>query len=844
MAKATKRAGSGQQAPGTAPDQSGLEAIPQKDIDGLKRRLHHHLRHSLGKGPVGSTDLDWYLALALSTRDLMVETWMDSARRAYAGDSKRVYYLSMEFLIGRSLIANLLATGSLDLARATLADMDLDFEAIQDQEPEAALGNGGLGRLAACLMESMTTLGIPAHGYGIYYDYGMFSQYVEDGQQVEMPERWLRYGNVWAFDRADVAMPVHFHGRVEDARDPHGRPARRWIDGEEVLAQAHDLMVAGHGCWTVNAIRLWSAQASREFDLRRFNQGDYINAVAEQSFSESLSHVLYPDDSTSMGKALRLKQEYFFVAASLADIVRRFLSSHDDFTKFPSKVAIQLNDTHPALAVPELMRLLVDEHRLGWEEAWAICNGTFGYTNHTLLPEALETWPVGLIDNMLPRHMEIIYEINHHFLEGVRRRAAQPDDARVARLSMIDEGGERRVRMSHLAFVASHRVNGVAALHTDLMRAGIFADLHHEFPDRIVNKTNGVTPRRWLQAANRPLTALITRHLGEDWVANLDALRELLPLAEDAGFRQDFRAVKQANKQALCRYIDRRLGVELNPDSLFDVQVKRIHEYKRQLLNILHVVTLYNRIRAGLATDQPPRTVILAGKAAPGYFMAKLIIRLIHDVARVVNADPLMGDRLRVAFVPDYNVSVAEHIIPAADLSEQISTAGTEASGTGNMKLALNGALTIGTRDGANVEIGQEVGEENIFFFGLDAATAERLRYQGGHDPWRHYTGDPELHAVLDMIGQGAFSPGEPDRYRPIVDSLTHHGDHYLLLADYADYIACQERVGLAYRDAEDWSRKAIINVARMGRFSSDVTVADYAQEIWGVPVAPPGVIG
>jgi starch phosphorylase len=821
-------------------------APSQSDIDSMKRRLHNHLRHSLGKGPVGSTALDWYLALALSTRDLMVETWLDSSHRAYASDAKRVYYLSMEFLIGRSLTANLLATGSFDLARVTLADMGLDFDAVLEQEPEAALGNGGLGRLAACLMESMTTLGIPASGYGLYYDYGMFSQYIEDGQQVEMPERWLRHGNVWAFDRSDVAVPVRFHGRTEDALDMKGHKVRRWLDAEEVFAEAHDLMVAGHGCWTVNPIRLWSARASREFDLRRFNQGDYINAVAEQSHSESLSHVLYPDDSTSVGKALRLKQEYFFVAASLADIVRRFRATHDDFTKFPQKVAIQLNDTHPALAVPELMRILVDDYGIGWDQAWAICSGTFAYTNHTLLPEALETWPVGLIGNMLPRHMEIVYEINHHFLEGVRRRATEPDDARIARLSMIDEGGERRVRMSHLAFVASHRVNGVAALHTDLMRAGIFSDLHREFPDRIVNKTNGITPRRWLQAANRPLSALITRHLGDRWIADLDNLRGLLPLAEDTAFRADFRAVKRRNKEILCRYVDARLGVELDPDSLFDVQVKRIHEYKRQLLNVMHVITLYNRIKGGRAADQPPRTVILAGKAAPGYFMAKLIIRLIHDVARVVNADPEVNGRLRLVFVPDYNVSVAEHIMPAADLSEQISTAGTEASGTGNMKLALNGALTIGTRDGANVEIGQEVGEENIFFFGLTADTAEAMRTRGGHDPWRYYTGDPELHAVLDMIGQGAFSPQEPDRYRAIVDSLTRHGDHYLLLADYADYIACQERVGLAYRDAEEWSRKAIINVARMGRFSSDVTVADYAADIWGVPVSegPGGMPG
>jgi len=809
--------------------------LPQADIDGMKRRLHNHLRHSLGRGPVGSSAMDWYLALALATRDLMVESWMDSSHRAYRSDAKRVYYLSMEFLIGRSLVANLLASGSLELARQTLADMGLDFEAICDCEPEAALGNGGLGRLAACLMESMATLGIPARGYGIYYDYGMFSQYIEDGQQVEMPERWLRHGNVWAFERQDRTVPVHFFGHTMSMPDSRGHQTHQWVGGEEVLAQANDLLVAGHGCWTVNAVRLWSARASRAFDLQRFNQGDYINAVAEQSFSESLSNVLYPDDSTSVGKALRLKQEYFFVAASLHDIVRRFRRKHMDFARFPEKVAIQLNDTHPSLAVPELMRLFVDEQGLGWQEAWSLCTRTFAYTNHTLLPEALETWPVGLIGDMLPRHMEIIYEINHRFLEGVRRRSTVPDDARIGRLSMIEEGGEQRVRMAHLAFVGSHRVNGVAALHTQLMRTGIFADLHQEFPDRIVNKTNGITPRRWLYAANRPLAALIGRHVGDRWVANLEDLRGLLPMADDAGFQQDFRAVKRLNKEALSAFVKQSVGVDLDPTSLFDVQVKRIHEYKRQLLNVLHVVTLYNRIRDGLADDQPPRTVILAGKAAPAYYMAKLIVRLIHDVARVVNADPLVAGRLRLVFVPNYNVSVAERIIPAADLSQQISTAGTEASGTGNMKLALNGALTIGTRDGANIEIGDEVGEDNIFFFGLEAEQAETLRRNGGHDPWRYYTGDPELHRVLDMIGRGAFSHEEPDRYRPIVDSLTRHGDYYLLLADYADYIAAQDRVGMAWRDQQSWTHKAILNVARMGRFSSDVTVMDYAQDIWRV---------
>lgn len=814
--------------------------LNRTDIDIFKRRLYGHLKHTLARSSEDASAHDWYLALAHTTRDLLVETWTDSMRASVGADAKRVYYLSLEFLIGRSLENNLLAVGVMDICYAALAEMGLDFEQIRDQEPEAALGNGGLGRLAACFVDSLATLGIPGEGYGIHYHHGMFRQRIENGQQVEVPENWLTYGNPWEFRRPDVAYPVRFGGHVESVTDGEGHHSFRWCGAEEVLAIANDMPVPGYGGFAASSIRLWSARASQEFDLQDFNRGDYLGSVQQEMESESLSKVLYPDDSTPQGKILRFRQEYFFAAASVADILHRFRTQYGtDWAALPEKVAIQLNDTHPTIAIPELMRHLLDEQGLGWEDAWDICRGVFAYTNHTLLPEALETWPVTLFETVLPRHLQIIYEINRRFLEQVHDRAPEDTDL-PRRVSLIDEDHGRRVRMAHLAVVGSHCVNGVAQIHTDLMKAGLFADFHRLFPDRIVNRTNGITPRRWLNQANRPLARLISRHVDEDWPVNLDLLRALTPLAEDAGFSEEFRAVKAANKARFTAFAGKRLGVWIDPASLFDVQVKRIHEYKRQLLNVLHVVSRYNRLRHGLTQNLVPRTVVFAGKAAPGYAAAKLIIRLIHAVAETVNTDPHTRDWLRVLFVPNYNVSSAEIIIPAADLSEQISTAGTEASGTGNMKLALNGALTIGTRDGANIEIAQEVGEDNLFFFGLSAAEVAAARQPGAYDPMAVMHANPELAEVLNMIRGGYFSPTDPDAFRPLIDALLYGGDHYMLLADYAAYCTCQDQVDRTYRTPAGWTRSAILTVARMGKFSADLTVLDYARDIWGVKATAP----
>ncbi|TAN50442.1 MAG: glycogen/starch/alpha-glucan phosphorylase [Rhodospirillales bacterium] len=809
---------------------------PAKEVDSFKRRLLEHLVHTVGKDQVTTTGRDWYNALARTVRDLLVEMWMDSTRSTYRGDVKRVYYLSLEFLIGRSLMNNLLNTGFLDIARKTLAELGHDLDDIAEEEPEAALGNGGLGRLAACFIDSMATLGIAGYGYGIRYDYGMFAQEIEDGWQSEMPDHWLYHGNAWEFARPEVVYPVRFYGRVETQVNEAGRTVYVWKDTEEILAMAYDQPVPGFGAWTVNNTRLWAAKSSRVFDLKRFNQGDYLGSVRQQGESENLSRVLYPDDSTSMGKELRLKQEYFFVCAALKDILRRFKSQHESWADLPDKVAIQLNDTHPALAVPEMMRLLMDKYGLDWDFAWDLSSRVFSYTNHTLLPEALETWPVALFESMLPRHLMIIYEINRRFLGEVQKLF--PNDADlVRRVSLIDEEHGRRVRMAHIAFVGSHAVNGVARIHTELMKTTIFSDFHKLYPQRIVNKTNGVTPRRWVNQANRHLAKLVAGRVDENWPANLEEFRKLVPLAGDKDFTRKFRAAKLANKERLARLIAERLKTEVDPASLFDVHVKRIHEYKRQLLNVLGVIARYNRLKDGgkQARKMAPRTVLLAGKAAPGYRMAKLVIKLIHDVGKLVNNDKDTNDRLKLIFLPNYNVALAEKIIPAADLSQQISTAGTEASGTGNMKLALNGALTIGTRDGANIEMAEEVGEENFFFFGLTADEVMAYRQPGAYDPKIVIAQNPELARVLRMLGDGTFSPDDRDRFRPIYDALVHHGDWYLLCADFADYMAAQDRVDKLWADQEAWSAMAVLNVARMGRFSSDVTIMDYARDIWDV---------
>ncbi|CAA7619809.1 glycogen/starch/alpha-glucan phosphorylase [Magnetospirillum sp. UT-4] len=802
------------------------------DVESIRYSLASHLMYSVGKEPVNANARDWFMAAAFTVRDRLTERWMPTLNRYYEHDQKRVYYMSMEFLIGRTLVNAMINLGIYEPVKRAIGELGVDFDEVVGWEVEAALGNGGLGRLAACLLDSMATLGVAGFGYGIRYDYGMFTQHVEHGWQVESPENWLRYGNPWEFPRPGVIYPVRFGGRVVHYKDVLGHTRAQWMDAEEVMAMAYDVPIPGYGGRTVNNLRLWSAKSTREFDLKYFNAGNYIEAVRDKNESETLTKVLYPSDVTSRGKELRLKQEYFFVAASIQDILARFRKSHSDWDKLPDSVAVQLNDTHPAMVVAELMRVLVDEHQIDWHRAWRLTRACCAYTNHTLLPEALETWPVELFERILPRHLEIIYQLNHEFLQEVRHKHPGDNDL-LRRVSIIGEGDGRRVRMAHLAVVGSHKVNGVAAIHTGLMKSTIFSDFEHLSPGKINNKTNGVTPRRWLLAANPALSALITEAIGPDWVTHLDRLKKLEPFAEDRAFRDRFAAVKRANKEHLAHVIGQRLGVDIEVGSLFDVQIKRIHEYKRQLLNLLHVVTRYQHIRTNPTLDLVPRTVIIGGKAAPGYHLAKLIIKLVNDVADVVNNDPLVGNRLKVVFVPNYNVSTAELVMPAADLSEQISTAGTEASGTGNMKMSMNGALTIGTWDGANVEICEEVGEENMFLFGLTAQEVAR-HHIDGYEPGPAIAADEDLKKAIDLIGSGYFSPDQPDRFQPIVDILIHR-DFYLLTADFPLYLAAQERVDRLYRQPDEWVRKAILNVARMGKFSSDRTVAEYARDIWGV---------
>ena len=811
-------------------------AIPQHagmNKNSISASLTKHLVYSSSKNLPNATTRDWFQTTAHVVRDRLVERWMESMQRYYAHDAKRIYYLSLEFLVGRTLTNAMLNLEIDEPLKAALLELGEEFEKVAEIESDAALGNGGLGRLAACFLDSMATLNLPCYGYGIRYEYGMFRQSIENGAQVEHPDNWLRYGNPWEFPRPELLYPVKFYGHVVEYKHENGTFHHHWVGTDDVMAMAYDTPVPGYGGKTVNNMRLWAAKSSRDFDLRYFNQGNYIQAVADKNDSESLSKVLYPDDSTEVGRELRLKQQYFFVSASLQDMLYRYKKNADGWDALPDKIAVQLNDTHPSIAIAEMMRLLVDMHKLAWDEAWGLSCRIFSYTNHTLMPEALETWPVSVFESLLPRHLQIIYEINHRFMQQVMHQF--PGDGELLRrLSIIDESNVRRVRMSHLAIVGSHTVNGVAALHTELMKRTIFADFERITPGKIVNMTNGITPRRWLNQANPGLAALISSRIGRGWVTDLDQLQQLRELAVDSEFQDQFRAVKQANKACLGEMIRTQLGIDVSVDSLFDIQIKRIHEYKRQLLNVLHVITLYNRILAGTHPESVPRTVIIAGKAAPGYFMAKNIIRLINDVADIVNNDQRIGSRLKLVFIPNYDVSSAQRIVPAADLSEQISTAGTEASGTGNMKLALNGALTIGTLDGANVEMREEVGSDNFFLFGLTTEGVEEQR-RLGYDPMSFYHGNSELKLTLDMISNGYFSSDEPARYQGVVDSLLRHGDKYLLLADYASYVACQDKVGELYRDSREWTRRAILNMAGMGRFSSDRTIREYAQRIWHV---------
>lgn len=800
------------------------------DID-LAAATERHLLDTVGVEPQQASAPELLQAVSQAVREQLSQRWVRTQANDRATKARRVYYLSMEFLIGRTFGNALASLGVQGDAAAAAEKHAKTLEDLAAGEPDAALGNGGLGRLAACFLDSMATLGLPSFGYGIRYEYGMFAQSIQGGRQVEHPDSWLENGTPWEFPRAGVAYPVRFGGWVEQPALPGGKA--QWRPAAEVNAKAYDMVIPGHGTDKVSTLRLWKAVAPAHIDLHAFNSGDYARAAEVKNEFENISWVLYPNDSTPAGRELRLRQEYFFTSASIQDILGRHLEEHPTLDNLHEKVAIHLNDTHPAIGVAELMRLLVDEHGFPWEAAWKITQRTFSYTNHTLMPEALETWAVDLMHHVLPRHLDIIFRINHEFLTFAASK--KPDDVEfLRRLSLVSEGGEKRVRMANLSIVGSHMVNGVSQLHSDLLVQTIFSDFAYLWPERFCNMTNGVTPRRWLAQANPKLSSLLDQTLGQGWRLNLDELAQLRTLGDSSSFRIAFAEAKQHNKSRLAALLDKTIGLRVDPTSLFDVQVKRIHEYKRQLLNLLHVITRYQEILDNPNANWQPRTVIFAGKAASSYHMAKQIIRLIHDVAAVVNNDRRVGDRLKLAFIPNYGVSVAEVIMPGADLSEQISTAGTEASGTGNMKLALNGALTIGTLDGANIEIGQAVGDDNIFIFGLRTPEVEAQR-RAGYQPMRIYEENARLKSVLDSIASGAFSPDEPDRYRGVIDALLWGGDHYFLLADYDSYISTQLQVDARFRDRDAWARSAIANVAGMGPFSADRTIGQYAEQIWHV---------
>ena len=822
---------------------NGPDGHTERTVDAFGRALRDNLYYTRGASVQSASAHDRYTALAYTVRDYLIDRWRKTANTYYASNPKFVYYLSAEYLPGRQLTQNMLYTGTWDLACQALAKEGILIEDLIALDAEPGLGNGGLGRLAACFLDSLATLDIPSVGYGIRYEYGIFTQSFKEGWQVESPDQWLFYGTPWEFPQPDDALEVGFGGHTEHYTDEGGHGRFRWIPATKVLGEPSHTLVPGYRTGTVNMLRLWRARATDAFDLKLFDVGDYAQAVAQKVESENITKVLYPNDSTPQGQELRLKQQYFFVSCSLRDIIRRFHLRNSDWGEFPNKVAIQLNDTHPVIGIPELMRLLVDEHRLPWDQAWDITRRTFAYTCHTLMPEALEKWPVELFGRLLPRHLEIVYEINHYFLEQVRQRFPG-DRGRVTRMSIIEEVPVRRVRMAHLGSVGSFSINGVAELQSRLLAEQTLRDFYDMWPEKFNNKTNGVTPRRFMRLANPRLSALITETIGDGWLTDLDRLGELEPYVDDERFRAAWRQVKHENKADLAAYILVKTGIDVSVDAMFDVMVKRLHEYKRQLLKVLHIVTLYNRILADPEVKTVPRTVIFGAKAAPGYAMAKLIIKLIHSVAEVVNHDVRVGDRLKVVFLPNFNVTVAERIYPAADLSEQISLAGKEASGTGNMKFALNGAITIGTLDGANIEIRERVGKENFYLFGLTAEEVFALEERGrgtpaGYQPLDDYNNDPELRQAIDSIALGAFWP-DRSLFKPIVDSLLSH-DQYMLLADYRSYVDCQDRAAQTYLDEERWTRASILNAARCGFFSSDRTIRQYCEEVWGAkPVRVP----
>ncbi|KAK2824721.1 hypothetical protein Q5P01_021896 [Channa striata] len=805
------------------------------DVAEIKRSFNRHLHFTLVKDRNVATPRDFYFALAHTVRDHLVGRWIRTQQYYYEKDPKRVYYLSLEFYMGRALQNTMISLGLQNACDEAIYQLGLDMEELEEMEEDAGLGNGGLGRLAACFLDSMATLGLAAYGYGIRYEFGIFNQKIRDGWQLEEADDWLRYGNPWEKARPEYMLPVHFYGRVEKTES-----GEKWVDTQVVLAMPYDTPVPGYQNNTVNTMRLWSAKAPNDFKLQNFNVGGYIEAVLDRNLAENISRVLYPNDNFFEGKELRLKQEYFVVAATLQDIIRRFKSSkfgcrdtvRSSFNTFPEKVAIQLNDTHPALAIPELMRILVDIEKLDWDVAWDVTCRTCAYTNHTVLPEALERWPVYMFERLLPRHLLIIYDINQRHLDRIA--AMFPGDIdRLRRMSLIEEGDPKRINMAHLCVVGSHAVNGVAQIHSDIVKNTVFKDFHEMDPQKFQNKTNGITPRRWLLLCNPGLADVIAERIGEDFLTDLHQLKKILQFVNDAAFIRDVAKVKQENKLKFASFLLKQNQVKVSPESMFDVQVKRIHEYKRQLLTCLHAITLYNRIKLDPKKVFVPRTVMIGGKAAPGYHMAKLIIKLITSVGQVINNDPAVGDRLKLIYLENYRVSLAERVIPAADLSEQISTAGTEASGTGNMKFMLNGALTIGTMDGATVEMAEEAGEENLFIFGMRVAEVEELDRKG-YNAREFYESLPELKLAVDQIQSGFFSPAQPGLFTDLVNMLMNH-DRFKVFADYEDYIKCQERVSDLYKDPKEWTKMVICNIAASGKFSSDRTIAQYAREIWGV---------
>ena len=813
-------------------DEAKDEIRTGTSVAAIKRAFLDNLHYIQARFPAVATPHDYYNALAFTIRDRLLRRWLGTAQSYYDQASRTVCYLSAEFMIGPQLGMNILNLGIGEQVDEAMSELGLKLEELLEQEEEPGLGNGGLGRLAACFLESLATQQFAAIGHGIRYEFGIFDQAIRDGWQVELTDKWLRYGNPWEIARPEIAFPIAFGGSTHAYHDDSGRYRVEWKPDRMVLGVAYDTPILGYGVNTVNLLRLWQAQAIESFDFEAFNVGDYYRAVSEKIVSENITKVLYPNDEPIQGKVLRLQQEYFFVSCALQDAIRIVRQRTPDITQLQEKLVVQLNDTHPAIAVAELMRLLLDEYLLEWDAAWKITRNTFAYTNHTLLPEALESWPLELFQRVLPRHLEIIFEINHRFLENVRHRYPG-DEERVRRLSLINENGRHAVRMAHLASVGSFHINGVSELHSRLLRSSVLRDFYELEPDKFGNVTNGVNPRRFMAVANPPLARLIVEAIGQDWLSDLEELRRLEPLAEDPSFRRDWRSVKREARQSLAALAFARTGVSLDPDTLFDVQAKRFHEYKRQHLNLLHIVALYLRLREMPNAEIVPRTFVFAGKAAPSYYLAKLIIRLVNGVADVVNADPAVHGRLRVVFVPDFNVKTAQHIYPGADLSEQISTAGKEASGTGNMKFGLNGALTIGTLDGANVEIRREVGADNFFLFGLTADEVAHVQ-ASGYRPRAFYNADPVLRGAIDAIASGFFSGGDRNLFRPLVDQLLEH-DPFLVLADFASYYAAQAQVSRAFADADRWTRMSILNVARLGHFSSDRSIREYCRDVWHV---------